>query len=783
MERTIFVPLVYFNLFSHLSLPFHFVPFHFVRAFAGYHFGACPHIPRSAREEFARLTAGKRSASSKASQAYWVQRGRDVGLVNVAAPRDEEKKVAAPPLPSSTTPGPVPSPSSESSSDREEEEGGGVYFEEEAKLLGLTILAEGSTKTPLSRSANKGKRPGTASSSANKKARSTESAGAAETTRQPSAVPIPAMPPLPSAPGLEQQLLNQARPLLASAGTSSSPLAFPASPSQNPALSFLGGNLVGLPNIPSFTLEEEHQELASLSIAELAEVQSDVRGISGLLAQPSNISALKFPLALPSLDQELMNLPAPESAAYNRAAVLCPDQVGDDRKLIFLEHENYNARLAAKTMAAYWTHRVQLFGPARAFLPMTLYGAMKDEAVNMSDRHLWAMVPVTDAAGRSIFYHTPGRRDFSQYSFEQEMQAMWYLFETVIENAISSKAGVVILSDLRNYTINSYSLKIATLFFPLLSVLPTRVRAIHLCYPNPIVSALLPLSKRFMTRSLRLRLVVHEPSPITLCSSLNRYCFPADRIPVDLGIGGGVVINHSSWMVNRLVLENARQNQPSAAPPTTMTFNPAASGRAAAAVLFSRQPDPSQPIAPVEGQPSTMMQQFQRLVAMKSLEQQPGAYLESTTVPAVAAAVAAQAPLSNKTRFVSNAESSDEPDKFSHLNDRDLYEHIMKERRSTGVGRKADPRMDNAVLTCLEDLSLPRMDALRDAGFVFPAGYEEGFDAKNPTDAEGISFQQRRDQLNRRLRQAQVSLFPRYCRSSAFFSFANTQQSSFRLYI
>ena len=110
-------------------------------------------------------------------------------------------------------------------------------------------------------------------------------------------------------------------------------------------------------------------------------------------------------------------------------------------------------------------------------------------------------------------------------------------------------------------------------------------------------------------------------------------------------------------------------------------------------------------------------------------------------------------------------ESSEEPgtiDKFSHLNDRDLYEHIMKERRRTGVGRKADPRMDKAVLTCLENLSRPRMDALSDAGFVFP-GHEQGSDAKNPTDAEGISFQQRRDQLNRRLRQAQVSFFPRYC--------------------
>merc|ERR1711966_523696 len=139
---------------------------------------------------------------------------------------------------------------------------------------------------------------------------------------------------------------------------------------------------------------------------------------------------------------------------------------------------------------------------------------------------------------------------------------------------------------------------------------------------------------------------------------------------------------------------------------------------------------------------------------------------------------AAQVPLSNKARIVSNAESSEEPDKFPHLNDRDLYEHIMKERRRTGVGRKADPRMDKAVLTCLEDLSLPRMDALGDAGFVFPAGYEQGFDAKNPTDAEGISFQQRRDQLNRRLRQAQSYIKAARNGSHKYAPVADTSETS-----
>jgi hypothetical protein len=214
------------------------------------------------------------------------------------------------------------------------------------------------------------------------------------------------------------------------------------------------------------------------------------------------------------------------------------------------------------------------------------------------------------------------------------------------------------------------------------------------------------------------------------------------------------------------------------------------------------------------------MQQFQRLVAMKSLEQQPvSAHHENTTGLAAAAQIQplAQAPSSKKSakRFESSEEPGTTGDKFSHLNDRDLYEHIMKERRRTGVGRKADPRMDKAVLACLEDLSRPRMDALCDAGFVFPApgppaaaslppppppddgtskrrlptnGHRQGlsdasYNAKNPTDDEGISFQQRRDQLNRRLRQAQVSFSHNIVDPLHSFSFANTQQSSFRRHV
>ena len=93
---------------------------------------------------------------------------------------------------------------------------------------------------------------------------------------------------------------------------------------------------------------------------------------------------------------------------------------------------------------------------------------------------------------------------------------------------------------------------------------------------------------------------------------------------------------------------------------------------------------------------------------------------------------------------------------FANLSDRYIYQKIWHNKTREGSGRRPDPRMDSAVLACLEDALLTPVDALCNAGFVFPDAQRDLLSrgSKHFVDSNGVSLRQRRDQLNRRLRQA-----------------------------
>ena len=187
-----------------------------------------------------------------------------------------------------------------------------------------------------------------------------------------------------------------------------------------------------LRKVPFFTAEEELQEIASLSISDIAKIQSDLSGLSSVLVslQPSSSAAISGPGGAASLSAqavgiaqtniELSQLPQSATAAYYRAVERCPNEAGPDRTLMFLEAENHDPKAAAVKLAKYWEARVALFGEERAYLPMTLAGAMKEEAMNLATRRIWQLLAATDAAGRAIIFMTPSRRNFAEYSIEQE---------------------------------------------------------------------------------------------------------------------------------------------------------------------------------------------------------------------------------------------------------------------------------------------------------------------------------------------------------------------------
>ena len=122
-----------------------------------------------------------------------------------------------------------------------------------------------------------------------------------------------------------------------------------------------------------------------------------------------------------SKEAQVRRLPRSDTEAYYAAAARCPDQLTRKRKMLFLKANQNDLAGAAANLAEYWKTRVEVFGDDRAYLPMTLAGAMKDEKINLASRCVWQLLPRADTAGRPMLFFCPGRRNFAEYTVEQEM--------------------------------------------------------------------------------------------------------------------------------------------------------------------------------------------------------------------------------------------------------------------------------------------------------------------------------------------------------------------------
>ena len=101
-----------------------------------FHWAACKFIPPSAREEFERLKAGKKTNSSIKSKEDWIRRSGEMGLVDTAAAACATKATSSSP---DYTCASADSGGALSYTDRPVEPDG-IYFEEDARKLGLRML-------------------------------------------------------------------------------------------------------------------------------------------------------------------------------------------------------------------------------------------------------------------------------------------------------------------------------------------------------------------------------------------------------------------------------------------------------------------------------------------------------------------------------------------------------------------------------------------------------------------------------------------------------------------
>jgi hypothetical protein len=207
------------------------------------------------------------------------------------------------------------------------------------------------------------------------------------------------------------------------------------------------------------------------------------------------------------------------------------------------------SQLAAARYTKYWDKRVEVFGPEKAFMPLTLSKALKDDMVALSTG-FFSLTGTKDASGRSIIFIDPSKQDKSKYPRESMCRAMWYILHAALEDEVTQKLGVINVAFPHHAKFSQMDRSLCKMNMESLKgCIPARQSGFHICHPPSFVSVLLPILKSFMGERMRKRIKLHSGSTEKVMKHIAAFGLPKDSMPTDLG--GEAVVDHLSWLDHR----------------------------------------------------------------------------------------------------------------------------------------------------------------------------------------------------------------------------------------
>lgn len=293
-----------------------------------------------------------------------------------------------------------------------------------------------------------------------------------------------------------------------------------------------------------FTEADEERERAEMSDKEKADATAELYGQVHPIETPELISK-----SLRKLEEEIDGMPADKKANWEKAAERCPELTDERHQLKFLRCEVFNVDLAALRLVKYWDKRVEIFGEDRAFLPLTLDGALKDDDVALSMAFIQS-TEAKDEAGRRIVLGDPSKLDKSKYTRPSMVRAFWYVMHAALEDEMTQKRGIILMLFPHHAHVSQFDRKLVAMNAESMKgALPVRIGAFHICHPPAFFQIVFPVIKFLLGKRLRQRIKVHSGSEEHVLERLAHFGLPKESVPSDLG--GTVVLDQKTWLVNR----------------------------------------------------------------------------------------------------------------------------------------------------------------------------------------------------------------------------------------
>jgi hypothetical protein len=151
---------------------------------------------------------------------------------------------------------------------------------------------------------------------------------------------------------------------------------------------------------PLISKAEEKAEYEAFTEAERKAISDDIYGHEDSFLRVDETLAAK---GVAMFQQALEGIPDEEKLEYLEAKERAPEVLERECKPIaFLRAEDFDPWAAASRLVSYWKVRKHVFGSERAFFPMTLDGALREDIRTYELGHMLLCPP--DKYGRPVYF-------------------------------------------------------------------------------------------------------------------------------------------------------------------------------------------------------------------------------------------------------------------------------------------------------------------------------------------------------------------------------------------
>ncbi|KAL7569316.1 hypothetical protein ACA910_016859 [Epithemia clementina (nom. ined.)] len=307
---------------------------------------------------------------------------------------------------------------------------------------------------------------------------------------------------------------------------------------------------------PIVSEEDEKRELEELSEREAAALRDDVYG-NHSHHNSTTIPDRVYSEGIRFVEEAIDSMEDSKKEAFVTARKLLPDRLDKECPFrAYLDYTNFDVWKAADLIVNYWTLRRYVFGSQRAFMPMTLDGAMAEDKECLADGVM--MHVEDDDRGRPVHFYDRVRMDTrSEAARKMFLRVFFYMHQIRFERP----QNFVAIINGRGYDLNKhYDRKFSKDVIAVSDVFPGDVKAIHFCFDGfcrSVVNLVVPIYKHMYGKHMRMRMVFHCGNSVSeISASIKEYGL---RDVHAEAVFGGILWNPPrarAWLDERREVEN-----------------------------------------------------------------------------------------------------------------------------------------------------------------------------------------------------------------------------------